>query len=249
MKKLVTTLCTVAAVAAFTAPSFANSTPQTLPFSQNWTNIGLITVSDDWSGVPGIVGFRGDDVTASTGTDPQTLTGDGTVTIDVNANTADPSTQISGGIYEAELANPTICFQGSGTADAPHIVLYIDASGKQNILVSYQLRDVDASTDTATQPVALQYRTAPGAWTNVPAGFVANGAFPAAGATGNTTLVSTTLPAGANGAPGLQIRIITSNAVGNDQQVGIDDIAVSGEDIPVPAAATTWGRLKSVYKN
>jgi hypothetical protein len=30
------------------------TTPQTLPFSQNWTNTGLITANDDWSGVPGI---------------------------------------------------------------------------------------------------------------------------------------------------------------------------------------------------
>jgi len=46
--------------------SFGNSTPvsatnimdatyQTLPFSQDWTNINLITTSDDWTGVPGIV--------------------------------------------------------------------------------------------------------------------------------------------------------------------------------------------------
>ena len=49
---------------------------QSIPFSQAWTNTGLITANDDWSGVPGIVGFRGDDLTASTGTDPQTLLAD-----------------------------------------------------------------------------------------------------------------------------------------------------------------------------
>jgi uncharacterized protein len=249
MKKLVTTLSTIAAVAAIAAPAFANTTPQTLPFAQDWSNIGLITVSDDWSAVPGIVGYRGDDITASTGTDPQTLTGDGTVTIDVNANVADPSPQISGGVYENELTDPVVSLQGSGTADAPNLVLYIDATGKQNITVSYQLRDVDASADIATQPVALQYRTAPGAWTNVPAGFVANGALPGANVTGPSALVVATLPAGADGSATLQIRIITSNAVGNDQHVGVDSIRVFGEDIPTPAASTTWGKLKSVYKN
>ncbi|MFN0278122.1 MAG: hypothetical protein ACKVRN_05905, partial [Pyrinomonadaceae bacterium] len=39
-----------------------NNTPQTLPFTQDWTNAGLITVDDDWSGVPGIIGYRGDDL-------------------------------------------------------------------------------------------------------------------------------------------------------------------------------------------
>jgi hypothetical protein len=37
------------------------ATVQPLPFSQNWTNIGMITVSDNWSGVPGICGYRGDE--------------------------------------------------------------------------------------------------------------------------------------------------------------------------------------------
>jgi hypothetical protein len=45
----------------------ADGTAQTLPFSQNWSNTGLITTSDDWSGVPGIIGYRGD------GLEPQHL--------------------------------------------------------------------------------------------------------------------------------------------------------------------------------
>src|SRR6185503_14782487 len=40
--------------------SRADSTAQTLPFSQNWSNTGLITLDDNWSGVPGIVGYLGD---------------------------------------------------------------------------------------------------------------------------------------------------------------------------------------------
>jgi len=35
----------------------ADNTAQFLPFSQNWVNTGLITTNDNWSGVPGIVGF------------------------------------------------------------------------------------------------------------------------------------------------------------------------------------------------
>ncbi len=37
----------------------ANTTPQPLPFSQNWSSRGMITVNDDWSGVPGVMGYRG----------------------------------------------------------------------------------------------------------------------------------------------------------------------------------------------
>src|SRR5215475_10002568 len=106
----------------------ADSTPQTLPFSQNWSNTGLITTDDNWSGVPGIVGFRGDDLTTVTATDPQTILADGSGTpVDVIANQTNPNTQATGGVAEFDgIANPCIALQGSGTADAPHIVISIN---------------------------------------------------------------------------------------------------------------------------
>jgi uncharacterized protein len=68
-------------------PAAADGTPQGLPFSQNWSNAGLILTSDDWSGVPGVIGYRGDALTAATGVDPQTVVADGSATpVDVNAN-------------------------------------------------------------------------------------------------------------------------------------------------------------------
>jgi hypothetical protein len=60
--------------------AFADTTAQTLPFAQNWANTNLITVNNDWSGVPGIIAYRGDDLTAATGVDPQTITADGSAT-------------------------------------------------------------------------------------------------------------------------------------------------------------------------
>src|SRR6187549_2877472 len=94
----------------------ADSTPQTLPFSQNWTNTGLITTDDNWAGVPGVIGYRGDDITTVTGTDPQTLLSDGTTTpVDVIANLT-VTTNATGGIQELEITDPTIAFHGSGTA-------------------------------------------------------------------------------------------------------------------------------------
>ena len=47
-------------------PAAADSTVQPVPFSQSWSDTGLITKDDDWSGVPGITGYRGDNLTATT---------------------------------------------------------------------------------------------------------------------------------------------------------------------------------------
>ena len=130
------------------APSVhADSTPQTLPFSQNWSSTGQITTDDNWAGVPGIVGFRGDDLTTVTGTDPQTILADGSGTpVDVIANQANPNTQATGGVAEFDgIANPVVALQGSGTADAPHIVITINTTGMSGIVMGFVLRDIDGS--------------------------------------------------------------------------------------------------------
>lgn len=65
----------------------ANSTAQPLPLSQDWSNAGLIASDDNWDAVVGIMGYRGDGLTGSSGTDPQTLLQpDDPGVIDVNAN-------------------------------------------------------------------------------------------------------------------------------------------------------------------
>jgi len=214
----------------FTAPKSvcADSTPQSIPFTQNWSNTGLISGDDDWSGVSGIVGFRGDDLTTTTGTDPETIVADGSGTpIDVIANQANPNTQTSGGVGEFDgIANPVIALQGSGTGDAPHIVISINTTGFSGVRVAYNLRDIDGSTDNAVQPVALQFRVgSSGNYTNIPAGFVADATTGPSLAT-LVTPVSVTLPAATDNQPLVQLRIITTNAVGNDEWVGIDDIFI-----------------------
>jgi predicted extracellular nuclease len=209
-------------------PAFADATPQTLPFAQDWSNTGMITADDNWSGVPGIIGYRGDSITGATGADPQTLLGEGTITIDALANQTAPNTFTTGGVAEFQLANPTIALNGSGTADAPGIVIHLNTLGRKNITVAYLLRDLDGSADNSVQQVALQYRIgATGSFVNVPAGYVAD----ASGGPGLATLttpVSVTLPAAADNQALLQVRIITSNAVGNDEWIGVDDISVTG---------------------
>lgn len=195
---------------------------------QDWSNIGLLNTNDSWADVPSITGFRGDGLTSGTGTDPRTITGSSTV-VDVNVNQTNPLTFTTGGVTEFQLANPVVALAGSGTASAPYLALYLDATGRQNVTLSFLLRDLETGPDDAIQQVAVQYRlneTSP--WSNVPGGYVAD-------ATGGPnsanplleTPVSVTLPSDANNAAMLQVRIITTNAVGNDEWVGIDDIRVT----------------------
>ncbi len=211
----------------------ADNTAQSLPFSQNWTSAGLITADDNWSGVPGIIGYRGDDLAATTGVDPQTIVADGTSTpVEVIANQTSPNTVTSGGVAEFDgIADRTIALQGSGTADAPFIIINLNTTGFTSVKVAYNLRDIDSSTDNAVQPVALQYRVGnSGNFTNLAAGFVADATTGPSLAT-QVTPVNITLPAAADNKPLVQVRVITTNAVGNDEWVGIDDLSVTGTPI------------------
>ncbi|PKO48129.1 MAG: hypothetical protein CVU31_07320 [Betaproteobacteria bacterium HGW-Betaproteobacteria-4] len=219
-----------ASLLAAMAPAFADATYQTLPFSQNWANTGLIGANDDWSGVPGIVGYRGDGLTASTGSNPQLILAPSTV-VDAIANQTAPNTLSAGGVAEFELADPSIALNGSGTADAPYLQIHLNSTGFQNIQVAYTVRDLDASVDNAIQSVALQYRLGDsGDFTDVPAAYLADATSGPSLAT-LATPVGVTLPAAADNQAQLQIRIITANAGGNDEWVGIDDIAISAAPI------------------
>jgi DNA/RNA endonuclease G (NUC1) len=234
-------LAAVAVVLAIlpSGASRADDTPQTLPFSQDWSNIGLITSDDDWSAVPGVIGYRGDGLASGTGVNPQTVVAASTV-IDVNANQTNPNTFTSGGVTEFHIANPVVALQGSVTARAPYIQIHINTTGLTGIHVSYNVRDVDGSGDNAVQPVALQFRVgSSGNFTNVPAGFVADAT--TGGAATAVTPVSVTLPATADNQPLVQVRMITTDAVGSDEWVGIDDISITGSAVPTPTPPTGTG--------
>ena len=250
MKRLATlpfVLAILCALVAIPPATSADGTLQTLPFSQNWSNTGLITADDDWSGVPGIIGYRGDNITAVTGADPQTLTADVATPVDVNANQVDPTAFFTGGCTEFELANPAVAIYGSGTADAPHLVFHITTIGKQNINVSYKLRDVEAGVDDAIQQVALHFRVGnTGPWTNVPAAYVADAT--TGGTDTQETNVSVALPVAVDNQSEVQIRVMTTNAVGNDEATGVDDILITGDDMPTPTRSTSWGKVKSSFR-
>ena len=119
---LILSLVSVLPVSAARLQAPDDGSYQTPPFSQNWTNTGLITTDDNWSTVPGIIGFRGDNLTAATGTDPQTILADDSPgVVDVIANQTNPNTLTSGGVAEFEISDPVVAYQGSGTADAPYL--------------------------------------------------------------------------------------------------------------------------------
>lgn len=206
--------------------AYADTVPQTLPFSQDWSDASLITTSDDWSGVDGITGYRGDNLTATTGADPQTLTGEDTgAVVDVNANQTNPVTFVTGGVAEFDLTDDTIALTGSGTADAPYITIFLDTTGASDITVEYDVRDLDSSTDDAIQQVALQYRVgSSGSFTNLSGGYVADAT--TASAATQVTSVSVALPAAAEDESHVELRIMTTNASGNDEWVGIDNISI-----------------------
>ncbi len=217
-------------------PAFDNS-PQPLPFSQDWTNTEQITANDNWSGVLGIEGYLGQDLTAATGTDPQTILAVSTTANDLTVLANQTVTTITNGdVAEFHTTsqpgtpgtNPTIALQGSGTADAPYVVMYLNTTGRTSINVAYNLRDIDCTTDNAVQQVALQYRVgSSGDFVNVPAGYVPDASTGPSLCT-LVTPVNVTLPAAVNNQLLVQVRVITTNAAGNDEWIGVDDIVVTG---------------------
>jgi len=216
-------------------PVNANSTAASLPFSQDWTTTTLITANDDWSGVPSIIGYRGDGLTGATGIDPQTvLAADSPGVLDVIANQA-ATGLTTGGVAEFDgivIANPTVALQGSGTARAPYIKIFLNTSNANNIKIAYDVRDMDGSADNAIQQVALQYRVGnSGNFTNIPGGYIADATTGPSLAT-LVTSINVTLPAAANQQSYVELRIITTDAAGSDEWVGIDNISITANYAP-----------------
>ncbi len=235
---LAAAICLAGVPARGAGRAHADSAAHPLPFAQDWSTTSFITTSNDWSSVPGILGYRGDALTSSDGADPQLILAPGDTTpLNVAANQTNPNTFTTGGVAEFDtLADPSIALQGSGTADAPHIVINLDTRGWQSVTVEYLLRDLDGSADNAAQQVALHYRVgAGGGFVNVPAAYVADATHGPSLAT-LTTTVSVTLSASVNNKPLVQLRILTSNAAGSDEWVGIDDIRVTGAPLPPGSA-------------
>ncbi|MFO0876683.1 MAG: Ig-like domain-containing protein [Gemmataceae bacterium] len=207
-------------------------------YSQNWgTTNTLLTTNDDWSQVNSVVGFFLDStslVGTSGATNPWDVTTTTGSTVDLVAQSA--STSTAGGVHEIE-ASGVVALQGSGTARAPYLSFFMNAAGRQNLLISYNLVELDSTTAPTNQKFALQYRVGnSGNWTDIAAGRV-DGAFTAAG-NQTFTLTDVALPAAVNDQAQVEIRIMTTDASGSDAMVGIDDIVIKSSAIPDTTAPT-----------
>ena len=215
----------------------ADETALKLPVTENWSDVSRITKDNDWSAVPGFLGYRGDKLAGKPGMSPQAIVADGLSTpVNVIANQTNPKSLRTGGVAEFDgIGNPTIALRGSATANAPFLLLNVDTRGKQNISVGYKLRDLDGSTNNTVAAVALQYRLeADKGFTDVPGAFAPDASIAAGRATLLTPIV-VVLPSNANNQAKVQVRWITVNAGGNDEWIGIDDIVVTGENLALTA--------------
>ena len=229
----------VGSTLAVGAPAQADvSNKFTLPYAQDWSNAGLITTSNDWSGVTGVQGYRGDNL-ATAAADPQTVTADGSATpTNVTANnTGTLSTNTTGGIIEHEPSQ-AIALQGSGTADLPHLVFHLDLTDTSDTTFSFDAKDLDAAADNAVQQIAVQYRIgSSGAYTNLPTGYIPDAT--TAGTATQVTHRDVALPAATDGQADVYVRVQTADATGSDEWVGIDNITVTeGDPEPLPLSAT-----------
>jgi VCBS repeat-containing protein len=211
-------------------------------FFQDWSNTSLITTNNDWSNVDSIMGYRGDGLSSPAGKNPSLVTGDGTSVVNVIANQTNTSLS-TGGVAEFQIADATVALQGSGTGQAPNLVLYLDASGRQNLHFSVDLRDIDGSADNAVQPVAVQYRVGDtGTWTTIASAFTPDASTGPSQAT-LVTHLEVDLPAALNNQSAVEIRIITTDAVGSDEWIGVDNIRVTSApmeaDHTAPLLAST----------
>lgn len=222
------------------AAADVSTTVTAYPYSQSWSATGAITANDVWTGVTGTQGYLGQDITTGTGTDPRTLLTESALPSDTDVVANQTVTTIStGGVAEFEISDPTIALQGSGTADAPYVAFHLDLTGETNVTFAYTARDLDVADD-AVQQVALQYRVgSSGTFTNLAAGYIADAT--SGGSATQTTTRSVLLPAGVDDKPSVFVRVLTTNAVGSDEWVGIDDISVTSAGGPSALGLTDPG--------
>lgn len=214
-----------------------------IPYSIDWSNTNLITMDDVWdlsNTELRIRGYSGADIPVAPGTDARTVLPDSAI-LNVKANQTNPDTLVEGGVAEFEISNPTIALKGSDTAHAPYINVLVRTTGYNNIRFRANIRDL-STVNNAVQQVAVQYRISeePGTpFIDVPSAYIAD-------ATHDVTATLVTpidfiLPAAANNAADLEIRVMTVNAIGEDEWIGIDDISVTGTLIPTAATVSLSG--------
>lgn len=232
-----------ALVARVAPAAVADALYQPLPFAQDWSSTSAISVDDDWSGVPGIVGYFGNHGPYSiSDVDPRTLVLNVSASDTVVANRSDPNSFAGAGVAEFDgIPNPVVAMQGSYKALAPYLQIHLNTLGFRAIRVSLLLRDIDGSSDNTRQQVAVQYRLGDvSRWENLEGGYVAD-ATRGPGQAGFETPVEITLPVVCEHVPQLQLRVMTTDAFGPDEWIGVDDIVVRGDPIPAGVIGMNLG--------
>ena len=207
-----------------------NPTAQSLPYSQSF---GTTTFSTIPSGMASWSGLSGAGLTSQTTAEASAPSANATLT------TATVS-QTTGGTYGyATSSNGRVYIQTSSntSSGANQIALAINTTNKQSIVVSYDVEIISAQPRTVG--IVMQYRVGTsGSWTTVTG--TGNPYSQAAGTTGVKTSPSLTLPVGANNQSVVQIRWATWRGTegGNSSGVAIDNISVTGTDIPAASSSS-----------
>jgi predicted extracellular nuclease len=197
---------------------------------EDWTSSAARIAADDWSQVPNFVGYLGDVSPSSTAgivpANSTVITDPGAVDAVVLGSSVN-STSGGVGVFQT-LPDAVVALQGSGTADSPSLVMYLDATNRSSLHLEFDLRDIDSGADNTAQSFAVQYRVGDtGTWTTVTGSYVAD-----ASVGPNLTKsvhYAYDLPSSLDGQGQIQVRFATSNAASNDEWIGIDNIHVTSQ--------------------
>jgi Secretion system C-terminal sorting domain len=213
----------------------------------DWSNPNLIANHNDWSNVPFMKGFSGNGLTLSLDVNPRTVTTDGTTTSsNILANQTNPNTLNADGFAEFEFfSNPTIAMRASNTASAPFLMFYISTLTVPPDFfpgISFTLIDIDNTANNAVQKISVQYRIGetglftpitPESFTTINSNLdyfrgynadVSYGPF----LSGHRSRCEYMFPFALLYQPKVQIRIVSTNASGGNEWIGIDDIGLGG---------------------
>ncbi len=224
-KRKYISVLTIATILIITTIAFAHTA---VPYFLDWSNPNLITTDNVWSVSNDlrVRGYSGADTPVTTGQDARTVLAE-SFALNVRANQTNPNTLVPGGVAEFEIANPTIALKGSDTAYAPYVNVLVNTIGQSNIRFRATIRDLDSTSNNAVQQVAVQFRfrdDETGPFTDVPSAYIADATDP--GTATRTSQIDVILPPEAENVIALEIRVLTVNAVGNDEWIGVDNIDV-----------------------
>jgi hypothetical protein len=214
-------------------PVRAGDQPARPPIAIDWSATSLLSVNDDWSGVVGVEGFLGQNLTTQVGADPRTLLTTSALAgdRDLIANQANPNgtgNRWSGRVRWDHRPNDRAAGVVDGRCALPLAPPRHDRVERPDDLlpVTRSRRVVRRRGSAGSAAVSdwgerrlHQYCR----------GYVAD-ATSGPGLATLETRVSAALPEAAANRALVQLRIITANALGNDEWVGIDDIVVATGD-------------------